>query len=79
MGRIQSHVFVEFEQPVDWTSFGLVNARLFREAAITAPIIKARQIWHPICKTTRTTMLAAKTGRPGAAPAKAIHPHTSSF
>ena len=79
VGRIHLHVFVEFKRPVDWTSLELVNTRLFREAAIAAPIIKARQIWHLICKTTRTALLAAKTGRPGAAPALAIHPHTSSF
>ena len=41
VGRIRLHVFVEFKQPVDWTSLDLVNTRLFREAAITAPIIKA--------------------------------------
>ena len=79
VGRIHLHVFVEFKQPVDWTSLELVNTRLFREAAITAPIIKAHQMWYPICKGTQTTMLAAKTGRPRAAPALAIHPHTSSF
>ena len=53
VGRIHLHVFVEFKQPVDWTSLELVNTRLFREAAITAPIIKAHQIWHPICRTTQ--------------------------
>ena len=61
VGRIHLHVFLEFKQPGDWTLLELVNTRLFRQAAIAAPIIKAQRIWHPICKTTRTTMLAAKT------------------